>query len=106
MPQHIEDYALISDCRSAALLGRDGSIDWLCLPRYDSPSTFGALLGTEHQGRWLLAPRDAAASCERSYLGDSFILRTVWTTPTGTARCSISCRSAMHERTSCGACTG
>ena len=84
MPQHIEDYALISDCRSAALLGRDGSIDWLCLPRYDSPSTFGALLGTEHQGRWLLAPRDAAASCERSYLRDSFILRTVWTTPTGT----------------------
>ncbi|MGY4857415.1 glycoside hydrolase family 15 protein [Cryobacterium sp. AP23] len=83
MPQHIEDYALLSDCHSAALVGRDGSIDWLCLPRYDSASMFGALLGAEDQGRWLLAPADPAATSTRSYVGESFILRTVWTTRTG-----------------------
>ena len=84
MALHIEDYALISDCRSAALVGRDGSIDWLCLPRYDSASMFGALLGSAENGRWLLAPADPAATCTRSYLGDSFVLVTVWTTRTGT----------------------
>ncbi|WP_104084280.1 glycoside hydrolase family 15 protein [Cryobacterium sp. Y11] len=79
----IEDYALISDCHSAALVGRDGSIDWLCLPRYDSASMFGALLGDENQGRWLLAPADAAATATRSYQGDTFVLSTVWSTDTG-----------------------
>lgn len=84
MALHIEDYALLSDCHSAALVGRDGSIDWLCLPRYDSASMFGALLGTEDQGRWLLAPADPTATAVRAYVGESFILRTVWTTRTGT----------------------
>jgi len=84
MALNIEDYALISDCHTAALVGSDGSIDWLCLPRYDSGSMFGALLGTEEHGRWLLAPVDAAATATRSYLGDTFILSTVWTTRTGT----------------------
>lgn len=83
MALRIEDYALISDCHSAALVGRDGSIDWLCLPRYDSASMFAALLGTEDHGRWLLAPADPGATSTRSYLGDSFILVTVWTTTTG-----------------------
>jgi GH15 family glucan-1,4-alpha-glucosidase len=83
MAMDIEDYALLSDCHSAALVGRDGSIDWLCLPRYDSASMFGALLGTEDQGRWLLAPADPTATASRAYVGDSFILRTVWTTRTG-----------------------
>ena len=83
MALHIEDYALISDCHSAALVGRDGSIDWLCLPRYDSASMFGALLGTEDHGRWLLAPADPAATSIRSYVGDTFILSTIWTTKTG-----------------------
>jgi GH15 family glucan-1,4-alpha-glucosidase len=79
----IEDYALISDCHTAALVGSDGSIDWLCLPRYDSPSTFGALLGTEEHGRWLLAPSSADATSTRVYDGNTFILVTTWTTPTG-----------------------
>ncbi|MCY7403490.1 MAG: glycoside hydrolase family 15 protein [Cryobacterium sp.] len=79
----IEDYALISDCHSAALVGRNGSIDWLCLPRYDSASMFGALLGDENHGRWLLAPADASATATRSYRGDTFVLSTIWSTPTG-----------------------
>lgn len=83
MALEIEDYALLSDCHSAALVGRDGSIDWLCLPRFDSASMFGALLGSEDHGRWLLAPADPAASCTRSYVGESFVLSTIWTTSTG-----------------------
>ncbi|TFD08252.1 glycoside hydrolase family 15 protein [Cryobacterium sp. TMT1-66-1] len=83
MALNIEDYALISDCHSAALVGRDGSIDWLCLPRYDSASLFGALLGDENHGRWLLAPADTTATAVRSYQGDTFVLSTVWTTATG-----------------------
>ena len=83
MALNIEDYALISDCHSAALVGRDGSIDWLCLPRYDSASMFGALLGDENDGRWLLAPADTTATATRSYQGDTFVLSTVWTTTTG-----------------------
>ncbi|MEF2976633.1 glycoside hydrolase family 15 protein [Subtercola sp. YIM 133946] len=83
MPLAIEDYALISDCHTAALVGRDGSIDWLCLPRYDSPSTFGALLGDENNGRWMIAPTDPKAHARREYTGNTFILVTIWTTPTG-----------------------
>lgn len=83
MSQKIEDYALISDCYTAGLIGTDGSLDWLCLPRYDSASVFGALLGTEDHGRWLLAPVDPNATSTRRYDGDTFILITTWTTPTG-----------------------
>ncbi|MET4782338.1 glycoside hydrolase family 15 protein [Glaciihabitans sp. UYNi722] len=79
----IEDYALIGDCHTGALVGRDGSIDWLCLPRFDSASTFGALLGTEDHGRWLLAPRDSVVETTRSYREDTFILVTRWVTATG-----------------------
>src|ERR1700712_4315410 len=79
----IEDYALISDCFTGALVGKDGSIDWLCLPRYDSHSLFGALLGTEEHGRWLLAPDDARATATRSYEGHTMILVTRWVTPDG-----------------------
>ena len=58
MSLRIEDYALVGDCRTAALVGRDGSIDWLCLPRYDSNACFAALLGTPENGRFLIAPID------------------------------------------------
>ncbi|WP_291055458.1 glycoside hydrolase family 15 protein [Herbiconiux sp.] len=79
----IEDYAIIGDCHTAALVGRDGSIDWLCLPRFDSASTFGALLGTEKHGRWLLAPTAPDARASRSYLDDTFLLVTRWESPEG-----------------------
>ena len=86
MALRIEDYAMIGDCHTAALIGRDGSIDWLCLPRFDSASTFGALLGDEDHGRWLLAPAASLtgeATSTRSYLPDTFTLVTTWTTTTG-----------------------
>jgi len=83
MPLPIEDYALIGDSFTAALVGRDGSIDWLCMPRFDSPSIFGALLGAPDNGRWLLAPTDENAHSSRRYDGDSFILITHWTTESG-----------------------
>lgn len=83
MPLPIEDYAMVGDCHTAALIGRDGSIDWLCLPRFDSPSTFGALLGDQDHGRWLLAPAAHGATAKRRYLDDTFVLVTEWTTPDG-----------------------
>src|SRR6202012_1387696 len=65
--QPIEDYALIGDCRTSALVGRNGSIDWLCWPRFDSGACFAALLGTPEHGRWLLAPADPNARATRHY---------------------------------------
>ena len=83
MALRIEDYALIGDCHTAALVGRDGSIDWLCFPRFDSASTFGALLGTKNHGRWLLAPAAEVLSTSRRYEEDTFILVTRWITADG-----------------------
>jgi GH15 family glucan-1,4-alpha-glucosidase len=83
VPLPIEGYALIGDCHTAALVGRDGSIDWLCLPRFDSPAMFAALLGDPGNGRWLLAPAGEVTRTTRSYLGDSFVLSTLWETSTG-----------------------
>jgi GH15 family glucan-1,4-alpha-glucosidase len=83
VPAPIEDYAMIGDCHTAALIDRGGSMDWLCLPRFDSPSMFGALLGDEHHGRWRLAPAAASATSTRAYLDDTFVLVTRWTTPEG-----------------------
>jgi len=81
----IEDYALLSDCRTAALVSREGSIDWLCVPRFDSPSVFGAILGGPDHGRWSLRPADPNATATRRYDGDTFLLVTRWETPTGVA---------------------
>ena len=86
MHPRIEDYALIGDCETAALVGRDGSIDWLCFPRFDSPALFAALLGTPENGRWRLAPSDETARSERAYREDTLILETLFRTETGTAR--------------------
>lgn len=85
MPAEIEDYALLSDCRTAALVSREGAIDWLCVPRFDSPSVFGALLGDDDQGSWQLRPDDEGAVAERHYDGDTFTLVTRWTTSSGVA---------------------
>jgi GH15 family glucan-1,4-alpha-glucosidase len=78
----IEDYALIGDMRTAALVGKDGSIDWLCVPRFDSAACFAALLGTSENGRWLIAPK-AEAKVKRRYIPGTMILETVFTTKTG-----------------------
>jgi len=83
MALNIEDYGLIGDCHTAALVGTDGSMDWLCMPRFDSPSMFGALLGDEDHGRWLLAPAGPVLSTSREYLEDTFILVTTWRTESG-----------------------
>ena len=86
MPCRIEDYAVIGNCETVALVGCDGSIDWLGLPRYDSAPCFAALLGEPKHGRWLMAPADASASAARSYCGDTLILETVFRTSTGAVR--------------------
>ncbi|MEC4017719.1 glycoside hydrolase family 15 protein [Streptomyces sp. H27-D2] len=88
MAQKIEDYALIGDLQTAALVGRDGSIDWLCLPRFDSAACFAALLGDQDNGHWRIAPAGAGeSSCtSRAYRGDSLVLETFWETGTGTVK--------------------
>ncbi len=80
----IGDYGLLSDRRSAAIVSREGSIDWLCLPRIDSAAVFSALLGTEENGRWLMAPHEGEV-IERHYETGTFVLVTRWRTPTGEA---------------------
>ncbi len=78
----IEDYALIGDRRTAALVGRNGSVDWLCLPRFDSSACFAALLGDEHHGHWQLCP-EGEYDVSRRYVGASSVLETTFTTATG-----------------------
>jgi GH15 family glucan-1,4-alpha-glucosidase len=81
----IEDYALIGDCKTAALVGRDGSIDWLCWPRFDSAACFAALLGTAENGRWLLAPQQPSLEVGRQYRPGTLVLETEFQTETGRA---------------------
>ena len=81
--RRIEDYALVGDCETAALIGRDGSVDWLCWPRFDSGACFAALLGGPEHGRWLIAPKDTALRITRRYIDGSLILVTVFETATG-----------------------
>lgn len=82
----IEDYALLGDLHTAALVGRDGSIDWLCLPRFDSPACFAALLHDESAGFWRIAPAAGGPATRRSYRGDTLILDTEWDTGSGSVR--------------------
>jgi GH15 family glucan-1,4-alpha-glucosidase len=80
----IEDYGLIGDCETAALVGHDGSIDWLCWPEFDSDACFAALLGTPKNGRWLIAPAERVVSTSRRYRDDTLILETQFETEDGT----------------------
>src|SRR5687768_2980928 len=86
MALRIEDYALIGDTQSVALIGRDGSCDWLCLPRFDSPACFAALLGEPSHGRWLLAPRAAGLATSRRYRPGTLVLESTFVTPSGRVR--------------------
>jgi GH15 family glucan-1,4-alpha-glucosidase len=92
MTRPIEDYALVGDMHTVALVSKTGAIDWLCFPRFDSAACFAALLGTEDNGHWTIAPRTPPGSTEvpevtsRRYRGDSLVLESEWQTPTGTVR--------------------
>ncbi len=86
MPNRIEDYAVIGNCETLALVGRDGSIDWLGLPRFDSAACFSALLGEPKHGRWLIAPAPGDVRVSRRYCGDSLILETVFRNEQGAVR--------------------
>ena len=86
MPLRIEDYAVVGDTQTAGLIGKDGSVDWLCFPRFDSGAMFAALLGTEEHGRWLIAPAGDVRAVRRRYRGDSLVLETEFDTDEGTVR--------------------
>src|SRR3954451_2315720 len=86
MPARIEDYALLGDTQTAALVGRDGSIDWLCVPRFDSAACFAALLGEPEHGRWLIAPEGEITRVERRYRPGTLVLETEFETPHGSVR--------------------
>ncbi len=97
MPLPIEDYALIGDCHTAALVGCDGSIDWLCLPRFDSGACFAALLGEPEHGRWLIAPVAQVRNTRRKYRPGTLILETDFETDEGSVRI-IDFMSLSNER--------
>jgi GH15 family glucan-1,4-alpha-glucosidase len=82
----IEDYALIGDLEAAALVGKDGSIDWMCVPKFDSPACFAALLGDARHGRWLIAPAGGVRAVARAYRPGTLVLETEFSTSTGVAR--------------------
>jgi GH15 family glucan-1,4-alpha-glucosidase len=86
MSRMIEDYALIGDLHTAALVARDGSVDWLCLPRFDSKACFAALLGEDRHGHWRIAPTEAGGRVSRRYLPDTLLLETEFATGSGTVR--------------------
>src|SRR5262245_47351872 len=86
MAQRIEDYALIGDTQTAALVGRDGSIDWLCVPRFDSGAVFSALLGDRDNGRWQITPAGGHQRTTRRYVDDTLVLETTFHTDEGVVR--------------------
>lgn len=83
MALKIEDYAVIGDCQTVALVGNDGSLDWLCLPRFDSAACFASLLGNSENGRWKIAPKNGVKSVRRRYQDDTLILETEFHTDAG-----------------------
>ena len=86
MSARIEDYAIIGDCQTAALVAKDGSVDWLCLPRFDSPACFAAMLGDAGNGRWQVAPQGEVKATRRRYRGDTLVLETEVETAEGVVR--------------------
>ena len=82
----IEDYALLGDLQTGALVATTGSIDWLCLPRFDSPACFAALLDTPEAGHWQIAPESGGTCTRRQYVPDTLVLQTEWVSPEGTVR--------------------
>ncbi len=96
MPLPIEDYGIIGDLHTVALVGRNGSIDWLCLPRFDSGACFAELLGTEENGSWRIAPRGAERATHRHYRGDTLVLESEFVTDEGTVRI-IDCMPIRQE---------
>jgi GH15 family glucan-1,4-alpha-glucosidase len=86
MPERIEDYAIVGDLQTVALIGRSGSVDWLCFPRFDSGSVFSALLGSSEHGRWLIAPASGGPATKWRYREDTLILESEWQTSTGRVR--------------------
>lgn len=86
MALEIKDYALIGDCKTAALVGKNGSIDWLCLPRFDSAACFAALLGGPEHGHWQIRPHDPTESVRRRYRADTLVLETEFETASGSCR--------------------
>ena len=84
MHERIEDYGLIGDLQTAALVSRHGCVDWLCLPRFDSGACFAALLGDEENGRWSLAPAAPITAARRAYRDDTLVLETELDTEDGT----------------------
>jgi GH15 family glucan-1,4-alpha-glucosidase len=97
MPLQLEDYGLIGDTHTAALVGYDGSIDWLCVPRFDSGAAFAALLGEREHGRWLLAPAGEHRASGRRYRQDSLVLETEFTTAEGAVRV-VDCMPVRGDR--------
>src|SRR5215213_8942745 len=91
MPSRIEDYAIIGDLQTAALVGADGSVDWLCFPRFDSPACFTALLGEEANGRWRIAPTSGGRCTRRRYVENTLVLETEWEIPDGGAVRVVDC---------------
>src|SRR5712692_6434328 len=83
MSSRIEDYAIVGNTCTAALVGRNGSIDWLCMPRFDSPACFCAILGDENNGFWRVAPESPVTKITRQYRGDTLILETEYQTSDG-----------------------
>jgi GH15 family glucan-1,4-alpha-glucosidase len=97
VPLRIEDYALIGDCHAAALVGSDGSIDWLCLPQFDSGACFAALLGGPEHGRWLLTPGGGVLAVRRRYRDGTLILETEFDTAEGSIRL-VDCMLLSSDR--------
>ena len=97
----LEAYGLIGDTHSAALVCRNGSLDWLCLPRFDSPACFEALLGDERNGSWQLRPKGEVTRVTRRYRGDTLILGTEFETAEGAVRLASATRASFARSSGC-----